>query len=175
MEEEKNLVQSEQPELPAIADLQSESLALINQIIAETDIEKTKDLATLFTVNQNKKTMVRQNKLNDLLDTLVEQSLTRFTTHPEEISTQDLFQGLKTVQDIIERSQKQVNGVQEAPLIQINQQSNDVNVNLDGTTKESRDKVKKAVLNLLNGLNVADNAANPIKMPEEPEEEKTDD
>ena len=44
------------------ADLNKESLALINQIIAETDVEKTKDLTYLFNINQNKKTMVRMDK-----------------------------------------------------------------------------------------------------------------
>jgi hypothetical protein len=55
------------------ADLNKESLALINQIIAESDIEKTKDLTHLFNLNQNKKTMVRIDKLSGLQDNLVDQ------------------------------------------------------------------------------------------------------
>ena len=34
-------------------DLDKESLDIINQIIAESDLEKTKDLTYLFNVNQN--------------------------------------------------------------------------------------------------------------------------
>ena len=63
--------------------------------------------------------------------------------------------GIKIVQDIIERGQKQVEGVQQTPLIQFNQQNNSVNIG-DGApqlSKESRDKVKNAVLSLLSGLN----------------------
>ena len=35
-------------------DLNKESLELINQLIAEQDIERTKDLTHLFNINQNK-------------------------------------------------------------------------------------------------------------------------
>ena len=35
-------------------DLNRESLELINQLIAEQDIERTKDLTHLFNINQNK-------------------------------------------------------------------------------------------------------------------------
>lgn len=137
------------------ADLNKESLELINQIIAESDISKSKDLTYLFNINQNKKTIVRVNKLNELLDAIVNQATTRFTSRPDEISNADLMTSLKVVQDIIERSTKQVNGVTEAPLIQINQQNNEVNVNsksVNNLGRDSRERVKNAVLSLLNGL-----------------------
>jgi hypothetical protein len=62
--------------------------------------------------------------------------------------------GLKIVQDIIERGQKQIEGVKETPLIQINQQTNSVNIgdSQASLNRESREKVKNAVLSLLNGL-----------------------
>lgn len=139
-----------------VASLNEESKALINKIIAEVDINKTKDLTYLFNVNQNKKTMVRVNKLNELLDVITDQAVVRFTSRPDEISNKELIDSLKTIQDLIERGQKQVSGVTETPLIQINQQTNEVNVG--DTTKtlsrDSRERVKNAVLSLLNGLNV---------------------
>lgn len=139
-----------------VTTLNEESKALINKIIGEVDINKTKDLTYLFNINQNKKTMVRINKLNELLDVITDQAVVRFTSRPDEISNKELIDSLKTVQDLIERGQKQVTGVTEAPLIQINQQTNEVNVG--DTTKtlsrDSRERVKNAVLSLLNGLNV---------------------
>jgi hypothetical protein len=134
--------------------LSGESLALIEKIIAETDEEKVRDLTYLFNANQNKKTMVRINKLSDLLDTITDQALTRFTTRPDEISNKELFDGLKIVQDLIDRGQKQVSGVGETPLIQVNQQTNEVNIGSSHTTlsKDSRERVKSAVLSFLNGL-----------------------
>ena len=136
-------------------DLNRESLALINQIIAEKDLEKTKDLTHLFNINQNKKTMIRIDKLSGLQDDLVDQFVRRIAERPDEISNKELMDGIRIVQDIIERGQKQVEGVQQTPLIQFNQQNNSVNIG-DGApqlSKESRDKVKNAVLSLLSGLN----------------------
>lgn len=136
-------------------DLNKESLTLINQIIAEKDLEKTKDLTHLFNINQNKKTMIRIDKLSGLQDDLVDQFVRRIAERPDEISNKELMDGIKIVQDIIERGQKQVEGVQQTPLIQFNQQNNSVNIE-DGApqlSKESRDKVKNAVLSLLSGLN----------------------
>jgi hypothetical protein len=134
--------------------LNDESKALLDQLIAETDEQKTRDLTYLFNANQNKKTMVRVNKLSDLLDTITDQALTRFTARPDEISNKELFDGLKIVQDLIERGQKQVSGVGETPLIQINQQNNEVNVGSTTSTlnRDSRERVKSAVLGILNSI-----------------------
>ena len=70
-------------------DLNKESLTLINQIIAESDIEKTKDLTHLFNINQNKKTMVRIDKLSGLQDHLVDQFAKRVAERPDEISNKE--------------------------------------------------------------------------------------
>ena len=136
-------------------DLNKESLTLINQIIAESDIEKTKDLTHLFNINQNKKTMVRIDKLSGLQDHLVDQFAKRVAERPDEISNKELMDGIRIVQDIIERGQKQVEEVEQTPLIQFNQQNNSVNIGDDSAklSKESRDRVKNAVLSLLSGLN----------------------
>lgn len=135
-------------------DLNQESLALISQIIAETDEQKTRDLTQLFNANQNKKTMVRVNKLSDLLDTITDQALARFTARPDEISNKELFDGLKVVQDLIERGQKQVSGAGEMPLIQVNQQNNEVTIGGYPSTlsRDSRERVKSAVLGLLESI-----------------------
>lgn len=154
--------------------LSGESLALIEKIIAETDEQKVRDLTYLFNANQNKKTMVRVNKLSDLLDTITDQALARFTMRPDEISNKELFDGLKIVQDLIDRGQKQVSGVGETPLIQVNQQTNEVNIGTSPTalSRDSRERVKSAVLSLLNGI-----SAQPIIIEEsdvtaiEPEDE----
>ena len=141
--------------IPQNFDLNAESKALIEQIIAETDEQKSRDLTQLFNANQNKKTMVRVNKLSDLLDTITDQALARFTSRPDEISNKELFDGLKVVQDLIERGQKQVSGVCETPLIQVNQQTNEVNIGgtANNLNRDSRERVKSAVLSLLSSIN----------------------
>lgn len=142
--------------------LNAESAALIEKIIAESDEQKSKELTQLFNANQNKKTMVRVNKLSDLLDTITDQALTRFTQRPDEISNKELFDGLKIVQDLIERGQKQVSNAGEAPLIQFNQQNNEVNLggtSVNNLNRDSRERVKSAVLSLLAGIS---NAQEPV-------------
>ena len=166
--------------VPASIDLNEESKALIEQIIAETDEKKARDLTQLFNANQNKKTMVRVNKLSDLLDAITDQALTRFTKRPDEISNKELFDGLKVVQDLIERGQKQVTGVTDAPLIQVNQQTNEVNIGsaTSGLSRDSRERVKSAVMSLLSNLTTATTPAQePIEVEasEIIEEDKTDD
>lgn len=140
--------------VPRPRSLNDESKALIEQIIAETDEQKVRDLTHLFNANQNKKTMARVNKLSDLLDTITDQALERFTARPDEISNKELFDGLKTVQDLIERGQKQVAGAGETPLIQINQQNNEVNVggSASNLNRDSRERVKSAVISLLDSI-----------------------
>ena len=136
--------------------LNEEAKALIEQIIIENDEQKSKDLTQLFNANQNKKTMVRVNKLSDLLDTITDQALVRFTSRPDEISNKELFDGLKVVQDLIERGQKQVSGAGETPLIQVNQQTNEVNIGGTSTSnlnRDSRERVKAAVISILSGIN----------------------
>ena len=138
--------------------LSKESAELINAIISEQDIEKTKDLTYLFNINQNKKTMVRIDKLSELQDNLVAQFSQRVEERPDEISNQELMNALKIVQDIIERGQKQISGVNEQPLIQINQQTNSVNVGDEavGLSRESKQRVANVVSDLLKGLGAND-------------------
>ena len=134
-------------------DLNQESLTILNQIIAESDIEKTKDLTYLFNVNQNKKTMVRMDNLSKLQDLLVSEYSRRIEEKPDEISNQEIIASLKTIQDILERGQKTIAAEPEKPLIQINTQTN--NIGTEGTaglTRDSRKKVEDAVLSLINGL-----------------------
>lgn len=140
--------------VPKELNLNEESLALINQIVAEKDEQKTKDLTYLFNINQNKKTMVRINKLSDLMDTITDQAVARFTTRPDEISNKELFDGLKIVQDLMERGQKQVSGVAETPLIQVNQQTNEVNIGgtSSSLSRESRERVKSAIMGVLDSI-----------------------
>ena len=136
------------------SDLNAESLNILNQIIAAEDINKTKDLTYLFNINQNKKTMVRIDSLSNLQDKLVGLLSNRVTERPDEMSNQEVMQALKVVQDIIERGTKQITGQNEQPLIQINQQTNSVNVGDDavGLNRDSRDKVRRAIMSILDNV-----------------------
>ena len=127
---------------------------ILNQIIEAEDIDKTKDLTYLFNINQNKKTMVRIDSLSNLQDKLVGLLSNRVTERPDEMSNQEVMQALKVVQDIIERGTKQITGQNEQPLIQINQQTNSVNVGDEaaGLNRDSRDKVRRAIMSILDNV-----------------------
>jgi len=150
------------------ANLNAESLEILNEIIAveSGNIDKTKDLTYLFNQNQNKKTMVRLDSLNNLQDKLVGLLSKRVTDRPDEMSNQEVMQALKIVQDIMDRSTKNIMGTEnQAPLIQINQQDNSVNMGgkgLNAAPRESRDRVKNAVMSLLNSINDAAQPADVI-------------
>ena len=146
------------------SDLNAESLNILNQIIAAEDIDKTKDLTYLFNINQNKKTMVRIDSLSNLQDKLVGLLSNRVTERPDEMSNQEVMQALKVVQDIIERGTKQITGQNEQPLIQINQQTNSVNVGDEaaGLNRDSRDKVRRAIMSILDNVKGATNTDTEI-------------
>lgn len=159
-DKKQDLVVAEDENVNALVELDKrslseESLQLLNQIIKEHDDEKTRDLTYLFNQNQNKKTMIRLDKLSDLQDNLVAQLAKRIQERPDQISNQDLLQAMKITQNIAERGQKQITGSTEAPLIQVNQQTNTLNMgdDLQGFNRDARERVKNAVASLLSGLN----------------------
>lgn len=168
-EGKKELSVSEESLLPATKtdELKKESLDILNQIITSTDANKTKDLTCLFNENQNKKTMLRMNKMSDLLDVITDQAMTRFTARPDEISNKELLDSMKVVSDLIEKGNKQINTQAEAPLIQINQQNNEVNMGdtKGGLNRESRERVKNTVNDLLASLGLT-GMPNANKQPE---------
>lgn len=144
---------------PDLTPLKQEATDIINKLVKENDPQKAEDLTYLFNMNQNKKTLARVNKLSDLMDTMTQQALDRFTNKPDNISNQELMSGLKVVQDLIDRgTQNTTKG--PAPLIQVNQQTNNINTgdkidNKPGSTlsRESRERVKDVVFDILKDIN----------------------
>ena len=148
----ENKASSESTALVAIdtEGLNKESLTLINQIIAEHDLDKTKDLTYLFNINQNKKTMVRMDKLSELQDQLVGLLSKRVTERPDEMPNTEVMNALKIVQDILERGQKQIATEPEKPLIQINTQTNNIGgKNVTDLTRESRKKLEDFIKDVI--------------------------
>lgn len=155
-EEEIKLPATQENNLPTkevgIAGLNQQSLALLNQIIAESDQDKVKDLTYLFNQNQNKKTLARIDSLSNLQDILTSTFSKRMLEHPDEISNQELMNGLKIIQELLERSKASLNDEQSAPLIQINKQTNSVNIGNEELTsmpRASRDKVKNFLTSII--------------------------
>ena len=177
-----NLIDENQStNLPAVTDqqraeLNKEANDLIGQMLVETDSNKTQEIVSLFNLNQKKKTMARMNKLNDLYDLITDQAISRFTRKPDEIDNGTLLQAMKIIQDNVERSQKQIVNQQDTPLIQINQQTNELTVG-DKTefSKESRDKIKGAVAKILAGIGTEiENTNNTVTIIDHEEDKEND-
>lgn len=132
--------------------LDKSTLEIVEQIVNEQDVNQIKDLTNLFNLNQQKKNIVRLVQLNDLMDKVNEEALDRIENSKYDISTKELLDFMKIVQNNIEVSQKNVTEATNQPMIQINQQNNfDL-----GLSEESKNKILNTVNAILN-LSTDDN------------------
>lgn len=123
--------------------LDSNSNALAENILKESDLDEIKRLTQLFNLNQAKKNVLRVLKLNSLLDKVSDQMLERFEKRPGEFSNSDLINYMTVTQNAIDRANKSLNLVNETPAIQVN-----VNVDNDpikSIDKESKERIMAAV------------------------------
>ena len=131
--------------------LSAEAQKLISELTSEKDRQKMQAIEQQFNEIQRKKQLARVSKLSDVQDMLTDQFYKRISQRPDEISNKEMLDGMKVIQDLMEKSQKQAEVVEEIPqLIQINQ--TEVNVG-GGLNRDSRERVKNAVLDLLDSIN----------------------
>lgn len=138
--------------ISAVGTLAKESNELTDLIISEKDPNKLQDLTNLFKQNQLKKNLIRSNKLNNLLELIDDEVITRVTTNPEQIRDQDLLNYMRATQQSIQDS---FNSYEQLPVIQVNNIENSVNINTH-LSKESREKVINKVNEILAQLNKQD-------------------
>lgn len=138
------------------ASLQLEAERILNELITETNLNKAKDLTYLFNLNQNKKTMVRMNKQSELLDLLTDTTIARVKDKPDNLSNDDLTKLMKIVADLIDKGQNQIIRSESAPLIQVNQQNNEISMENSTLSRDAKERVKNAVMSLLQGVTNVD-------------------
>lgn len=123
---------------------------ITEELLAETDTDRTKQLVDIFNLNIKKKAIVRANKYSDLLDDVAAQLEERIKKVPDQFSNKDLLDYISTLQNVIDKSA--ANTVDNLPAIQLT--SNTVNVNITNSlNRESREKVQEALRAILNGTN----------------------
>lgn len=149
--------------LPAEIDtvpLEEETTKVIGEIVKAKNAEELKSYTDMFSLNMAKKNALRIAKLQNLLDKVNDNAIDRFTNHPDEFSNKEVLDYMKAVQDQITASSKALETVGDKPMIQINNQKNEVNINMDspmGTfTRESKNKVTDAVKALLSLATASD-------------------
>ncbi len=157
MDEKKN-------ELTPSVKLDLESNNITQQIINETDPSKIDDLTQLFMLNKKKKNLVRMNKLSNLLDVIDDEVILRFSEEPDTFNNDQLVKYMTATQQILGNISQEI---EKTPLIQINNQKNEIHINEEGLSRESRMKVLDVISKIL------DNPENIIDVEEEPDGTET--
>lgn len=134
-----------------VSPLENETQELANQILAEKDLDKTKDLIALFNWNMSKKNAARILKLNNLYDSVTDQMVTRFATKADQFSNSDLLDYMKTVQGAIDTTTKNLSQIEDPPVIIQSQHNTQINVNVnEAFDSEARARILSAVEAVLN-------------------------
>lgn len=129
--------------------LDTETKKIAQQILDEHDVDRVKDLTNLFNLNAQKRNVMRVMQMNELLDSVTGQIMERFRKTPNNFSNEDLIKFMQVTETSIERANKSLNLVDQAPAIQY-QQNNQVNINIDGgLDRESRQRVTDTVQAIL--------------------------
>lgn len=155
------LIEAEDGELGALIDCSLLNLPLekaqqqaIQQILEASTRDELKRQFELFNITQGKKNALRIIKLNDLLDKVEDQAIVRFTQRPDQVSNKELLDYMQVVSAQIERSQKYIDILEEKPMVQVNKQKNELNINIGPQlNRESKERVIDAIGALLKQIN----------------------
>ena len=117
---------------------------LSQQIMAETDPDKAKQLIGLFNWNISKKQTSRLLKLNELYDDVTDHMVTRFKTKSDQFSNSDVLDYMKAVQGAIDTSTKNLAQIEDPPTIVQNNTQINVNV-VDGFDRDAKLRIFEAI------------------------------
>lgn len=133
----------------SVVPLDMKTQLIAQQILEEDDLDKIKDLTTLFNVSNQKRNVMRIMKMNELLDTVTDKVMDRFEKNPHNFTNDELLRYMQATENSIERANKNLNMVEDTPAIQLTQ-NNQVNINVENNLdRESREKVLDAVKAIL--------------------------
>ena len=124
----------------------TESNDLVEKIVNESNPDKLEELTNLFNLNQRKKDIARINKLSQLLNIVDTEVESRLIDTPEGFNNDQLIKYMSTTQQTINSLEDNLN---HKPLIQINNQTNEIHLGEDGLNQESRKKVIDTIMSIL--------------------------
>lgn len=119
---------------------------LEDSILSSDDPNELSDIIDLFNLNIQKKNIIRNNKLSEIQDKVVEKMLERIQEEPWNFSNDDLVKFHKVIQDSLAKSNTSLDET-NIPSIQLNQQ---INISTPEFNRESREKILLAVNEILN-------------------------
>lgn len=146
MAENENLIPFDEQSLQD--KLTSDCNNLTANIINETDVDKTKDLLSLFNLYQAKRNTLRVSKLNEIMDSTIAEVSRRIETSPFNYENDELNTLIKTVQGAIDFSTKGMNSVDNVTIVPV-QQNQTINIGNEAIDRDSKEKVINAVQSIL--------------------------
>ena len=164
IEEKEELKGEELPEdelLPAELDLlplEQETDKVLHEIVKAETVDELKGYTAKFNLNMAKKNAIRIAKLQNLLDSVNDQAIERFTKYPSEFSNKEVLDYMKAVQEQINSSQQALEEAGDKPMIQITDKHSEVNINVENPalgTRESKERVINAVQALMQYMTTA--------------------
>lgn len=114
---------------------------------------KVKDLTQLFNAAHIKKQVLRTMAYDEILDHINDQMAERIIQRGDQFSNKDLIDYANSVTSHLEKAQKQISGVNDIPVIQINQQNNTIIT--DTLDSESQQRVESAIKSILEKIKLA--------------------
>lgn len=134
----------------AVLPLEATEQKLMMKIIEAPTKEDLQAQLELFNINQSKKNAVRVVKLNNLLNKVEDQAIERFEKRPDQVSNKELLEYMNVVSNQIDRAQKSIDSVKDAPTINITNQKNELNINMGPQLdRDSKEKVMDVISALL--------------------------
>ena len=121
---------------------------LEKDILSSDDPNELSDIIDLFNLNLQKRNIIRNKKLNDIQDEVVNRMLTKIQEEPWEFSNEDLVKFHKVIQDSLSKSNTSVDET-KIPAIQVNQQ---INISAPEFDRDSRSRILSAVHEVLNSV-----------------------
>lgn len=122
---------------------------VVNSLISAKAETEVKDLTGQFNLLIAKKNALRLLKMEQLLDAVTDQMASRVEKRPDEFDNRDLLSYFDSIQKSLDRCQKQVNQVDDNPVITYNTQNNQVNIiansENEGLSREQKENVIAAV------------------------------
>lgn len=159
MGEEKDLVDATKIEdLPAedlLSVSQEDPNKLLTNLINTNDASEIDSMVPIFNSFFKKREIMQKHTEYDLKDKLLERMMERLDKTPDNFNNSDLAVWMKTVQQAIDSSQKNIDQQQSAaPTQTVNyQQNNNVHVSIaDTLSRESRSRITDAIQKILQNV-----------------------
>ena len=135
--------------------LDNDASEIIEKLVETKDPQEIQDLTALFNITNTKKNAIRIMRLGELWDTASSELLKRVAEHPDMHCNDDLVKYLSLAESGMDKAAKTLGNVDVTPIIQINQQTNTVNINSNGDLdRDDKLKVMNVVRAILKKANI---------------------